>query len=88
MTTKKQPEPQTGPDEQEVKIGRTPVAQLESKIAHVIGLHSNPAVKGRYDQRLIAIAATQLELGLLALAKARALAGDDQPEEATDDPQK
>ena len=82
MTTKKQPEPQTGPAEQEVRIGQTPVAQLESKIAHVIGLHRRPEVVARYDQRLIAIAATQLELGLLALAKARALAGDDQPEEA------
>lgn len=74
MTTKKTEAP-------EQAIGPTPMARLEAQINHVVGLHRLPTVTARYDQRLIAIAATQFELGLLALAQARRLAGDDLPED-------
>lgn len=47
-----------------------PVEEIEVMITEMLDTYSQPHVRGRYDQRLIAIARTQIELGFLALHKA------------------
>lgn len=77
MTDKKQttPPPQvetpeTAASEEELH----PAEAIEAAVLEFISNYSQPHMKGQYDQRLISIARTQIELGFLALYKALSLA--------------
>jgi hypothetical protein len=51
-----------------------PAEALEVAIVELLDGYGQPHVRGQYDQRLIAIARTQIELGFLALYRALAKA--------------
>jgi hypothetical protein len=49
-----------------------PAEALEVAVMEMLSSYSQPHLTGQYDQRLIAIARTQIELGFLALYRALA----------------
>lgn len=72
MTEKKQPAP---PPEDKAEVEAPaqelhPADALEAAINELLDGYSLAHLRGQYDQRLIAIARTQIELGFLALHKA------------------
>jgi hypothetical protein len=77
MTEKKKIEPAAPgvqssaatPTEEPIQLPSV-VREAEAAIMEMIEEHSRPHLRGVYDQRLVAIARTQFELGFLALGKA------------------
>lgn len=47
-----------------------PFERLEAEVEELLSIYSQPHNRGQYDQRLISIARTQIELGFCALYKA------------------
>lgn len=83
MTEKKKPDPapqeQAAPTEAQAPEGSSnalaaTVAEAEAAIMEMIAELRAPHRQGFFDQRLVSIAATQFELGFLALFKAMTLA--------------
>lgn len=84
MTEKKKPEADQKVDPAQVQTEEAvagdqdpalaTVGDAEVAMMELLAEFRRPHVRGRYDQRLVAIATTQIELGFLALFKAMTLA--------------
>lgn len=88
MTTKKTettPPPEelvgaTLAEEPDSEDASSAAGDCEQAVMEFLDEFQRPHVRGRYDQRLVSIARTQIELGFLALHKAIRLAEPEQPE--------
>lgn len=91
MTTKK-PDTTPPPEEQKLAMASLPQEEhedesamgtakgIEEAVMGFLGEFQHPHLRGKYDQRLVSVARTQIELGFMALHKAIALAEPEQAE--------